>query len=415
MTMRVRVISSGLLGAAVVLTILSCSLVKQESTPALPGLSRMDEHGVMCGPAEGDRRINIPDSAVSWANWEIPEYQDRQRFMRQSDGQYGPIACVVAADGIERIPAAAFMEPGGKLAAVIFVDGDPGGDPSYGNLRLRGGYHCLFLKSNASTGSGFNQVRFDRTQSRGVGGPPSVTTWASYIVPSIGRTCRPDATLALKGVRIGAPGMSGGDIPGVARFILDSTGIPGIGIRCLDAWCVVGLSESTLPSVAHPIPAAGPEMVRRLVFGWYDDQVLAVPRPGGTVGLGPLLRATIIPDHRLATYTMQGDFKNQWKHVAKVRFTGVPVGKYATKWHFLPNRDNTIQIRWVAPYSQDSWLVRINDTVRAELRVHWTPHTTAAFLASTARWAWKDVDEGGWIRCDIGCCEIEPVGTPWGM
>lgn len=415
--MSFRVSSSGLLGSALILTVLSCNWLKSKPDPisTIPGLSRMDTHSVMCGPAEGDRRINIPDSATGWANWEIPEYQDRQRFVRQSDGEYGPIACVVAADSIDRFTPTEFAEPGGKLSAVIFVDGDPGIDPSYGNLRLGPGYHCLFLKSNASLGPRFNQVRFDRARPKGVGGTPFATKWIGYIVHSVNRTCISDSTKALGGVRIAAPGMQASDIPAVARFVVDSTGMPGVGIRCLEAWCVIGLGENALPSVAHPIPSAGPEMVRRLVFGWYDDQVLAVPRPGGTVGLGPLLRATIIPNHKLGVYTMNGHFKNQWQHVAKVRFTGVPVGKYATVWHFLPNQDNTIQIRWIAPYNQDSWLVRINDTLRTELRVHWTPHTTPAFLASTARWAWKDVDEGGWIRCDIGCCEIEPVGTPFGM
>src|SRR4051812_4818676 len=37
-----------------------------------------------------------PDTIGSWPTVDIPEYQDRQRFVEGKDKPYGPIACVVA-------------------------------------------------------------------------------------------------------------------------------------------------------------------------------------------------------------------------------------------------------------------------------------------------------------------------------
>jgi hypothetical protein len=392
-------------------------VVPDRNGPPVPQPQITVEHGVTCGPVEGDRRANIPDSATSWANWEVPEYQDRQAFIRRTDGAYGPVACVVAADRIDTFTIAHFSRPEGALVAIVFVDGDPRGDASYVNLRLSAGYNCVFLKllQSGGRGGGYDQVRFDRTGATGEKGPPAATQWRGYVVKSLDRSCTFDETKTVRGHRVIPVDLATGDVPAAARFMLKSDGTPGIGIRCLEAWCVVGLRQSELQRVIHSIPGAGPEKARRLVFGWYDDQILALPNPtGGPIRPGNRLRATIIPDPGLSHYTMATDFRNGVE-VAKVRFEGTPVGKYSSVWHFLPRKDNTIRLKHIPPYGAMNWQVMINDTIREGLSARYTKHGSDAFLASTARWSWKSTDEGGWVRCDDGCCEIQPTGTGWGL
>lgn len=375
-------------------------------------------HGVTCGPVTGDRRAGIPDSGASWTNWVIPEFQDRQRFIRRTDGKYGPITCIVAADTIEKFTAAAFSQPGGVLAAIVFVDGDPTGDVAYTNLKLTApGYYCLYLHLNTASSSGLlRRVEFEGARPTAIAATSTTSGWDASVVQSVNGHCTPDMTSKLPGFRVLSAALSSADYPGVARFMHDTTGLPGLGVRCLEGWCVVGFSASAISRVVHSAGGGGgAERARRLVFGWYDQQQLAVPDPAGTSGLKPGLGASIRPHPLLETYRMATDFDQRFVEVAKIKLADRPTGKYRDIWQFENGRDNTLEIKHTPGGGREDWQVKVNGTINRKLKVRYTQHATGAFLASTARWVWKEQDEGVWVRCDLGCCEVEPEGTPWGI
>lgn len=386
-------------------------------TPAPSRIAAVDtaSQRITCGPKA---RKGIPDTAQQWMTWDIPEYQDRQRFVQPEDGEYGPIACVVAADRLDTITLGTFTRPSGALVAMAYVDGASSSRP-YANLRMTAvGYYCVILRhlpqppNRAVALTGFAEGELDHLSPTAVKASKPDSPWEGFIVPATPSGCsRIGENARMQGMHLIYPSATRDMFPAAARFMVDNDGLPGIGVQCDSGWCALGATIAKLPQVVHDMTA--PSLAaksRRVVFGWYDDQRLAHPGTGGLLPVRPSQRASVVPHRALATYKIK-DFKS-WTQVATVRFAGQVPTKYRSIWQFLPGRDNIVELMYRGdPNLVASWAVRINGVRNDSLKVKWTDHGTPMFLAATARWVWKDTDDGLWTKCDWGCCEVEPYNS----
>lgn len=376
-------------------------------------------HEEVCGPLmrQTDTK-DISDSVRDWDTWDIPEFQDQQRFVgsNAATADYGPLACVVASPYLSGVPQAAFDSPAGVMVAMAWVrfDSMPV-NASYRRLHMDNPAHpfsCVIVRrrttgaGNALTGMSVPTLNPTNVASSG--------RWEGFIVPSINRQCSSiDGQAPLPGSRMTSEQMTAELIPAVARFMIDRGWRPGIGVRCGAAWCTVGFQNSDHLEPAHGYGPSGVDVAvsRRAVPGWFDDQHLAVPGLGGLLGIRPRLHASIVPDTALDSLHL-ADFDAGWKPVATVHFRRAPSAPYSTVWGFREGGHvgNLIELRRIDSANVRVWRVRINGMVMTNLRVVHTPHpATSIHVPGTARWAWSDGDELIWVRCDQGCCKIEPT------
>jgi hypothetical protein len=358
-----------------------------------------------CGPVDSIRLISIPPDAATWNTWAIPEYQDEQRFVTGQSQPYGPIACVAARQDLDKINSANFSA-GPVLVAVVWVD--PGVlTPAYRQLNLSNGFNCVFIEKS-STGTVPVTAPI-----AALGNAPgrADNRWRGYVVPSHDRICDPPGpTSQLSALGLDADGESGSSYPPVARFMILNDWKPAIGVRCGAAWCVIGTpTVSMLPAPAHVAPVAGSTGPRRTMFvvpGWYDEQQVAVPGGTGTPPLTPSLKASIVPDPDLDTYTVTANFDTGFVRVATVFFEEEPTAKYLNdyQFHIRSTQEDTLYLRHITT-GRPHWVARVNNNSRY-FRVMRTPHA-GSHVTGTARWAWDDNDEVIWVRCDDGCCLVD--------
>ena len=207
-------------------------------------------------------------------------------------------------------------------------------------------------------------------------------------------------------------------VPAAAQWDWDaSAGHQLIGIRCgLKAWCELGTGSTVTPSPPPPCPASAPKTC--FVKGWYDDQYLALPG-SSSAGLPPrlsdiygtivpaegilALRATDFVGGRTVAYMLVR--KNYSK---KSLTTGKTFTIYANTLHAITLRIATPipadPLAWT--FSADVSHPRIgSEATHQMLRVNRFHHTRGR-PPGTARWQWRDDDEGEWVACAMGCCEI---------
>ena len=304
---------------------------------------------------------------------------------------------------------------------MAYLYDSPGTNQDYLRMGLvQKGYHCIILKygkiapPRASTGASaaayLTEATLTTTTPSGLPSAGTVSSWTAYVAPITEGRCREQNARGMTGFRaVQTAAGNPRDFPAVTRFMLDRHDDPSIGIRCEQGWCVLGGDLASLPAMNHKVTGAGATKARQLVYGWYDDQKLAIaPDPATPTKLVPWQRASIVPHPDLDIYKIDVDFKDRWAPVATVILSGKPSGKYRDKWGFVGSgHEDTVYFKHVSPYNETSWQVRVNGSVRRGIKVYWTDHGSAAFLVSTARWVWKDSDDGIWIRCEFGCCEAE--------
>jgi hypothetical protein len=206
---------------------------------------------------------------------------------------------------------------------------------------------------------------------------------------------------------------AGSDHPAVAVFDEDqTTGQPLIGIRCgSKRWCVV--APANLATV-NPIAASWcsesthPETCRKK--GWYDLQRLAKLDGSGK----------LVPSDSYGTvYPIVGlgniDTFTTFKTVATARVTGADYTKVVTlpagtTVPFVFHDGGRVEID-----------VKVSSQARASARL--TSYDSGDFPTQsvildvvrypglnplgTARWRWSDLDEGIWVRCGAGCCQVK--------
>ena len=328
------------------------------------------------------RQTALSDSVARWSTWNIPEYQDAQRFTDLPARTYGPLACIVANPRLTQLTDADYVA--GALVAVIYLDSVASTRP-YTELYLTSaGFYCLILKGKVST-AGLD----------------------AYVVPSVNRQCsEPSPATRL---RVGAPLIPGvtnaDDLPPVARFVTKRSWRPGIGVRCKDRWCNIAVNATDIdPPAQGTLSTTAPGYVKHTVLGWFDQQQLALSGSGGPTSLKASLKASIVPTDSLDAYDLNRF--NAMTPVAQVYFANDPKGtKYDTLWTFTKGRNSMDLI-----HTGGVWQVYINGQRNSRLKVVRTGHESYGMhVAGTARWHWKDNDEAVWVRCAEGCCRVEEI------
>jgi hypothetical protein len=287
----------------------------------------------------------------------------------------------------------------GFVAGVIKVDTTAGSalPPTYSALNVVPDFNCIRLSHRASG-------------------------WVAMVTPlaPAGPPCPPNpAAPTLTAVPVhntGYPGFT--DVPAVARFHEGRSGanirVPFFGLKCADAWCMViptGVDTTAMPQAG----AGGGRGFS--VHGWSDAQHLGVPDPTTqVVHASTLALASVMPDEQLGDYTIPANFSKDWVHVATVLMAGDPNSTtYGSKWHFRPGK-NEIYIR-TDPTAASGWTGEVRNAkyflgfpyrkYRYTVVVNRTDHA-GMHIPGTARFWWYEQDEGLWVRCDEGCCQVAP-------
>jgi hypothetical protein len=255
----------------------------------------------------------------------------------------------------------------------------------------------------------------------------------------------------------GGPEYQDADYPPVARWDWDPVHHQYyIGIKCGAAWCEVGQSGFTasnthagLAQDFFPAPDPNNLLERRVVEikGWYDEQPLAVyDRTLGTIRPTALI-ATVFPDYGLDAIRDQSAFDGEWVRMARVALrlhhpwamgdidqTLEDLSNYILKFNFALTGDSPVlnevficrgsaQACGVpAAFTTDEcdpettdgadWWVKLrragqeNDSRSLYGCVTYRMVTMGFRIPGTVRFRWLADDEGAWVPCVLGCCEV---------
>jgi hypothetical protein len=370
--------------------------------------------------AAGNKQLAIPDAIQN-----IPEFHDCQRFIvgdsTTKQLRYDSLFAIFASFRLDSLfrdtsPAPLRREPVSTPSAsaqpVAIPTAEIYAEGSYAPLGIKPQLNCLFLTRQGSA-------------------------WRAKMVPVGGDDARcrstsafPDITGTDLEVRpVMVAGLSDADYPPVARWDWDERKAQQyIGIKCGAAWCEVG-APGFVPSPAHPerVTDGMPPGERRIyeVKGWYDEQYLAVR--AGTRTVPSSILGTVFPDQRLGEYDDQsftpaatpGAPKPWLPGAAAMLRGGTPteLDAYRRKLDFKPSSAtgplNPIGLCFgsrqqcavpAAVSGTGQWWARIGASGGKHVSV--TRCNLTIDPPGTARWRWSVKDEGVWMRCAKGCCEV---------
>ena len=223
-----------------------------------------------------------------------------------------------------------------------------------------------------------------------------------------------------------------------------------IGVRCgLHGWCELSETTGTItPTPVPTCPAGAPFTC--YTKGYYDDQLLAREQRGHPNG-PPIVSGVyghIYPALGIVPLP-QAAYVNTWKHVANLtvnrlysshNYRLLP-GRVYKEELCIPGGSRERRDRGAAcgqllssapasiigqrpsaaqqPRQQPPYIARLSYTDAAGEHVvahFWIrgPHdhlsgTTppGGSIPGTARWQWNDFDEGTWVACQQGCCDLQ--------
>lgn len=348
--------------------------------------------------------------------FDIPEYHDEGRLPVDRDrpgALLGPLAGIYASPFLHGFTRPAqIYEQGipGTFAAIVVVDEKPGATlpTSYTNLHLHAGMNCVWLyvdpPSDGITSPGYlANLHYTARVSR----------------PAANGTCDRSAQMnilpvtAVRNNRF----LDGNDYPPVARFDTDDRGRPVLAIRCLNAFCEIGVggepnvrTPDRLPrpdvnrAQWDPLRGASVEQARRqVVKGWHDEQTLAV-RGADFIWRASDVRATIRPDPVAAQYD-SADFHDNWRRVATIQINrDVPTSSKYFGWG-LRRGDNDIEFKYDATVRKwQARLVRSGSQPIVWSVMKRTVHHDVT-VPPIARFRWTGADDGVWAPCGNACCK----------
>lgn len=431
------------LGAVVVLACRRGSEVPQASSPGLVDSLECPNHNV--GIPGGDTILPIAGVTTT-----IAEFHDCQRLVdQQQSDAYTVLAGVWVSevltglvDSLIRLnpwvdsahkadtltgarPQATPMGEGLTFALVYAWDGD------YAPLGIVQGWNCLRVFPSSH---------------------PSIHRFAARMEPaSDPENCvgpRMDAETRGQDLVVHdhtMTGFTGADYPAVGRWEWDIEHKDQyISLKCGDAWCDVTRADSYVASPDYRLPP-GDAKGRRRVFevkGWYDEQRLAVGKPGA---LRPAsIQGTIFPDPGLDGIDSTGAFAGTWVPAAQLGLKG-PLPAYQQKFDMDPGQyppsgpGNSGPFRLNQLYlcldrgggcegvppdlscdpdtKGDTWYARMDPsqmnqpgpgpTQPAYFCVTRHDHSgLGRHIPGTARWRWVKEDEKLWVKCAAGCCTV---------
>lgn len=338
-------------------------------------------------------------SRMQWSvTCTVPDYTDDQRFL-VADDSVGPHAFIAPAPNlIEHVNEIPFQGTSARLVGFVRIDaseiGPLGLPATYSALRLNPNFTCVYLHYSPA---GFSAYM--------------VRAGVSACNPSVSPA---DPAIAALKLEVKAASLTGAftnpsDIPPVARFhegrVQALEGIPLIGLRCGNKWCMILPTTAGADTVDLP-HKSGDNARTSIVHGWHDVQRVSrfdavTNRPKRTAH-----RASIVPHRNLAGYP---DFA-QKRHSANVVFQEDPTDKYESDWRFRKGRNEV----WLQKLSPTEWRGEVRskrtwmgipywrDVTPVHVKqVHKHPN-----IPKTARFLWVDTDEDLWIGCEDGCCEV---------
>lgn len=366
---------------------------------------------------------------------DIPEYHDCQRFLNEDGTQFGEFLAVFAgvrpqrldtlalADSADHIPAGPLNPQNGLMAvpaAQIYAEQD------YPPLNISIGFNCLYLYRDGG-------VWRAKMTSSGLSERDCFSAMDAATMLAL-----PELDVLVRSF----PWLRDTDYPRVARWDLDrgegSVGIGEYSIRvgCGASECLIGPRGFQPENPVHlnlALANTG-DPVRARVYAieaWHDEQVLAMlptagspPVPSGIVG-------TILPDPRIdqfqvSDYRAPGPGGTHWLATAYVHLPSVPPG-YTEKFGLYatpgPSDFNTISLcngAWdvclppgeaepsCRPSADGEWWAKIEGPAgqRPVYRCIVYRQVTGIPIPPTVRWRWLVDDDGGWMRCPQGCCEL---------
>jgi hypothetical protein len=338
--------------------------------------------------------FTVPDSLVSPlrdAN-EDPVYHDEQSFRLPCPTQtncskdYGPHAVILA---LQDVPG---NESGFETARLV----------AYINFEKNKTWSQLGLAAGPTDNDLVNRVFLQKNRGD--------TTYIAWV-----KNFKGDST-ALKVFSK----RQADRLQAVALFEEDLTsGEMLLGVRCGERrWCVIAptsLSAVTLrPTTCRN--ESGLETCRNR--GWADQQQLAKKKSSSPdLELSPS-SGTIYPVRGLGN-TTDDDF-TVWKKVATIRIADADYVKTsdltfymggdkarAEVWLLLenptePDPEKKSFKAWIKSFDANG--VLRHQPIISIKRKH---HAITGLVPGMARWKWSTNDEGIWVRCGVGCCEVE--------
>jgi hypothetical protein len=354
------------------------------------------------------KRITALSSSVLMSYWEVAEYQDEHRFISTvgSGGSiaYGPIVRVAASPFLDHFQKPKDFDASGDFGFLVaLVDVTPPGAGEliggpYKGLKLRAaGKYCVYLAHTRGGGD---------------------AAWKAFVLPANGTDCvRPvDDTFALPVDYVKSGGRRD-DYPDVARFGEDANDQPIIGIPCADAICWITPTAAKAKEPSHKGKNRFLDSKREgQVALWHDDQELSMKNPIG--GFIPWGRATVTPVPDLESKSSD-DFAKDFVPVAWIWLAedpkntkyGEPVG--GSKTWGMKQGLNQLELMYIAPGKWKARAVQLEEDgskpikpSTSSLIVTYKRHPDV-WIPGTVRFSWLVADEGVWVPCDQGCCQVD--------
>jgi hypothetical protein len=331
-----------------------------------------------------DSSVGDPNAA---AKAEIRGYNDEQAFQHdKGKDSYGSVVRIYA---IHRQRSdAEYSRAKGAMVAVLEVEPDAAMDQWYKDLDIvnNGGaipdVYCVFLfKINQGENPWKGGVsKFDGTKCADVKHKIDAD-----VVPS-----------SYQGVD---------DWPGFsARFTETKAGKPALGVRCLHenqwAWCEIG--NGTNQSNGNSSNAGAAQGHNK---GWHDDQILAEDCATPCKIKRSVTRASITPVPGLKG--MSTEFQGtSGAHAATIYVDGpVPNSAKYVAMKLKGNSETEVWLRNLGGAGAWEAAFKTGTTIGGWISIP-APAQHQGLMPGTARWTWEPGDEGVWISCDQGCCEI---------
>lgn len=372
-------------------------------------------HDTLLAPTETRGFVPVASFMVPGVTSRVPEFHDCQRLVDSAQTRFGPLVAVFASRLLDSIWYKADQSPDTlgyrSLLSVGLVQSYDG---AYTPLGIALDFNCLYVFDQAGTPQGVAARMVPVGVNEAACGQPF-------------NPAMPGKDLDVRRMKA-ETGFKNQDYPPVARWDFDPrSGTHFIGIKCGAAWCEVG-APGFSGSTNHPSPAL--DQVERRVFkikGWYDEQRLAIAQgaalvPGGSVG-------TIVPHPRLGEMTAAA-FR-EWRLAARVHIQPHSA-VYNTKFGYtdgtIPSAMNQVFLcngPWATRCRRgndpvdppkcskamaDPWYAKIvnNGGVATYKCVYRHDHSGLGItIPGTARWRWLLKDETKWMRCDVGCCQVD--------